>query len=86
MLGIRTVVLFLASSIAIFCWAQTQLSDIWNKANQTAQSGDVGSVGLNSNKIAAGLKEALTLSTGKAVAATGKRTAMVGSAEAAEAH
>ncbi len=51
--------------------AQSQLQDIWNKATQTAQSGNAGA-GLSTNKIAAGLKEALTVSTGKAVALTGK--------------
>jgi hypothetical protein len=57
---------------ATLCSAQTQLSDIWNKANQTASSANLGTAGLSSNKISAGLKEALTVSTGKAVATTGK--------------
>ncbi len=52
--------------------AQTQLQDIWNKATQSAPSSNIGSTALSTNKIAGGLKEALTVSTGKAVAATGK--------------
>jgi hypothetical protein len=57
---------------ATLCFAQTQLGDIWNKATQTASSANLGSSGLSSNKISAGLKEALVVSTGKAVAMTGK--------------
>ena len=47
--------------------AQSQADDIWKKAQST-----LGTRGLSNDKIAAGLKEALTISTGNAVAATGK--------------
>lgn len=53
--------------IAPCCFAQT-LGDIWNRA----KAGNVSSDSLSSSKIASGLKEALNVSTGKAVAATGK--------------
>ena len=61
--------MFLLISLAISSLAQTQLQDIWNKANPAARP---GSDGLSNTKIASGLKEALTVSTGKAVAVTGK--------------
>lgn len=59
--------------LAICGLAETQLQDLWNKAGQTAQAGSLGSAGLSSNKIASGLREALTVSTGKAVLAAGKQ-------------
>ncbi len=43
------------------------VDDIWKKAQST-----LGTRGLSNDKIAAGLKEALTVSTGNAVAATGR--------------
>jgi len=58
--------------VVTMCSAQTQLGDIWNKATQTAESANPRSTGLSSSKISAGLKEALTVSTGRAVATTGK--------------
>lgn len=71
MLRILKSVCFVITLGAISCVAQTQLSDIWNKA-RTATTGNVGAAALSSNKISAGLKEALNVSTGKAVAVTGK--------------
>jgi hypothetical protein len=65
-------ILLIVMSIATCCLAQTQLGDIWKKAQQTAQPTNPSGAGLSSDKIAAGLKEALSVSTGKAVAATGK--------------
>jgi hypothetical protein len=47
--------------------AQSQVDDIWKKAQSS-----LGTRGLSNDKIAAGLKEALTVSTGNAVAATGR--------------
>ena len=49
------------------CLAQSQMDDIWKKAQSTIRPS-----GLSNDKIAAGLKEALTVSTGNAVAATGR--------------
>ena len=73
MLRIFAVLLFMMTLITTCCLAQTQLGDIWNKANQTAQSTNMSGAGLSSDKIASGLKEALAVSTGKAVAITGKK-------------
>jgi hypothetical protein len=54
------------------CWAQSQLDQIWNKAKTAAQTSTASGVGLSNDKIASGLKEALNVSTGKAVAETGR--------------
>ncbi len=62
---LRSVSLVIAFS-AVCCAAQTSLSDIWNRT----KAGNAGA--LSSNKISAGLKEALNVSTDKAVAVTGK--------------
>jgi hypothetical protein len=50
--------------------AQSTLSDIFKKAQQATQSTNAGS--LSNDKITAGLKQALQISTSKAVAATGR--------------
>jgi len=47
--------------------AQSQADDIWKKTQST-----LGARGLSNDKITAGLKEALTISTGNAVASTGR--------------
>src|SRR5438067_12405001 len=52
------------------CRAQSTLDDIFKKAQQAAQSSNTGS--LSNDKITAGLKQTLQISTGKAVAATGR--------------
>jgi hypothetical protein len=52
--------------------AQTQLYQIWNKAKTTAESSNAANLGLSNDTITAGLKEALTVSTGNAVASTGR--------------
>ncbi len=57
--------------LVISSFAQT-LGNIWSKANEAAQSANLGTSGLSSSKISSGLKEALTVSTGKAVALTGR--------------
>ncbi len=56
--------------LAPCCLAQSPLGQIWQKA--TAPKGGTAAAGLSDNKIIAGLKEALKVSTTKAVAATGK--------------
>ncbi len=48
-------------------FAQSQADSIWKKAQSS-----LGNRGLSNDKIAAGLKEALNVSTGNAVAATGR--------------
>ncbi len=57
---------------AVGCVAQSQIPDIWNKATQKNPPTPTASEGMSTTKIASGLKEALTLGTGNAVAATGK--------------
>ncbi len=52
--------------------AHAQLDQILKKAEDAAKSANIGSRGLSNDKIVAGLKQALSVSTGKAVAATGK--------------
>jgi hypothetical protein len=52
-------------ALALSSFAQSQPDSLWKKGSTSAQS-------LGNDKITAGLKEVLTVSTGKAVAATGK--------------
>jgi hypothetical protein len=61
----------LASVLLMGCFAQGQLSDILKKADETLHQRNTA--GLSNDKIIAGLKQALQVSTGKAVALTGKR-------------
>jgi hypothetical protein len=61
---------FLTAVLFLSCLAQTQLGDILKKANETLNQRSTA--GLSNDKIIAGLKEALQVSTGKAVALTGK--------------
>lgn len=51
-----------------FCLAQSTLEQIWNRATNTRQRAG----NLSNDKITAGLKEALSVSTTKAVALTGR--------------
>lgn len=60
------ILLFLSSTI----YAQTQLGDILNKANEAMKARNTA--GLSDSKIANGLTEALRVSTTKAVAAVGR--------------
>lgn len=64
----RPIVLSLA--LSIICTAQTQLGDILKKADEALNQRSTSS--LSNDKIIAGLKQALQVSTGKAVAVTGK--------------
>ena len=60
----------LASVLLMGCFAQAQLGDILKKADETLNQRSTA--GLSNDKIIAGLKQALQVSTGKAVALTGK--------------
>ncbi len=69
----RILYIFLIlGAVSLACFAQSQLESIWKKAGKTAQSAGLGGAGLNTDKIAAGLKEALAVSTSRAVATTGR--------------
>jgi hypothetical protein len=59
-------VMFAAILLSTFCRAQSPLDQIWRRATTHA------STNLTSDKITAGVKEALKISTSRAVAATGK--------------
>jgi Protein of unknown function (DUF4197) len=52
--------------------AQAQLDQVWKQAGEAAKSANLGNRELSNDKITAGLKEALTVSTANAVASTGK--------------
>lgn len=60
----------LAAVLALCCSAHAQLDDILKKANETLNKGDTAN--LSNDKIVSGLKEALQVSTGKAVALAGR--------------
>ena len=62
--------LLLAIILSATCSAQSQLGDILKKADEALNQRNVSS--LSNDKIIAGLKQALQVSTGKAVATTGK--------------
>jgi hypothetical protein len=67
------VSLALVTGIVSTCsLAQSQVDQLWKKAGAAANSANLGNRGLSNDKITAGLKEALTVSTGNAVASTGK--------------
>lgn len=61
---------FTAVLLSICCQAQLQLDQLWKKASKTTTS--TSSPLLSDDRITAGLKEALTISTRSAVASTGK--------------
>ena len=63
-------VVFLTSILFFSCLAQAQLGDILKKADETLNQRSTA--GLSNDKIIAGLKEALEVSTSKAVASTGR--------------
>jgi uncharacterized protein DUF4197 len=65
---IRAIVLFLFVSLS--CSAQSQWGDIFKKATSKDTTTSVS--GLSNDKITAGLKEALKVSTGNAVQSTGR--------------
>jgi hypothetical protein len=54
------------------CTAQAQLEDLWKKAQTNTQTANLPGMALSNDKIAGALKEALTKSTGTAVASTGR--------------
>ncbi len=60
-----------AAALAGACLAQSPLDELKKKA-EAALGAPQGSQGLSDDKITAGLKEALRVSTGKAVASTGR--------------
>ena len=63
---------FLALWVALASsWCQAQIDDIWNKV-KTAAPSKYATAPLTNDRITAGLKEALSLSTAKAVAETGR--------------
>jgi hypothetical protein len=57
---------FLTAVLFLSCLAQAQLGDILKEADETLNQRSTA--GLSNDKIVAGLKEALQVSTGKAVA------------------
>ena len=61
---------FLTAVLFLSCLAQAQLGDILKKADETLNQRNTA--GLSNDKIIAGLKEALQVSSGNAVALTGK--------------
>jgi len=68
---VLTIVLMTAVS-SVLCRAQSTLDDLLKKAQQATQATNSSGRGLSNDKITAGLKQALQISTGKAVAATGR--------------
>ena len=62
----------ICAALLACCTAQAQLEDLWKKAQNTTQSSNLPGMALSNDKIAGGLKEALTKSTGTAVASTGR--------------
>jgi len=69
----RTFLIALISgSLLVSCTAVAQLDQILNKLETTSPSSSLPGMSLSSDKIAGGLKEALTKSTGTAVASTGR--------------
>jgi hypothetical protein len=68
---IRSITL-VTGLVAVGCSAQAQLDQIWNKAKTATPPSNATNLGLSNDKIAAGLKDALTVSTGNAVASTGR--------------
>jgi len=61
----------LAVILSLCCTTHAQLDQILRKADETLNQRNT--TGLSNDKIIAGLKQALQVSTGKAVAVTGKR-------------
>lgn len=70
---VLAILLMIAAS-SVLCRAQSTLDDLLKKAQQATQSTNSSGrgLGLSNDKITAGLKQALQISTGKAVAATGR--------------
>lgn len=66
----RVLIAAFLFALATACFAQSPLDQIWKSA--TAQRSQTSADNLSNNKITAGLKEALKVSTTKAVAKTGR--------------
>jgi hypothetical protein len=66
----RTLLLTIALALCCSTYSVAQLDDILKKAGESLEQRDTS--GLSDNKIISGLKQALRVSTGKAVALTGK--------------
>lgn len=66
----RAFLLTMVLSVCCSTYSAPQLGDILKKADETLKHGDTS--GLSDDKIIAGLKQALQVSTSKAVAATGR--------------
>ena len=69
-----TWVLTVVCGLVMACQvAQAQVDQIWKKIESKAKSTNLSGATLSNDKIASGLKEALTKSTGTAVASTGRK-------------
>lgn len=68
----RFLVALLPATFATICLAQSPLEDLKKKAEAALSSPKSGAEGLGDDRITSGLKEALRISTGKAVASTGR--------------
>ena len=66
-----SLVLMLSVCLSVCVCAQSPLDQLWNKASGAVRAEPTGS-GLSESKIGSGLKEALAVSTAKAVALTGR--------------
>ena len=65
-------IILTAGVLLACCTAEAQLDQVWKKVETTSQSTNLPGMSLSNGKIADGLKEALTKSTGTAVASTGR--------------
>lgn len=68
----RLFAVLLAASLAVVCFAQNPLDDLKKRVEGAMGQPKSGVDGLSDDRITAGLKEALRISTGKAVASTGR--------------
>jgi len=66
------MITLMTAALSVGCLAQSSMDDLLKKAQQATQSKNANGRGLSTDKITAGLKQALQISTGKAVAATGR--------------
>lgn len=68
----RLFVVLFAALLAVVCFAQNPLDDLKKRVEGAIGQPKSGVDGLSDDRITAGLKEALRISTGKAVASTGR--------------
>src|SRR5260370_17973823 len=66
------MITLMTEALSVGFLAQSSVDDLLKKAQQATQSKNANGRGLSTDKITAGLKQALQISTGKAVAATGR--------------